>query len=97
MMNFDGDQMAQEFQRAFGFPIKDASVEQILFLAKFSKHVRGRCRSNTALRNYLIRNFPGSTFTEVDHTNRRGESYKALRIQSKVTDLSVMEADDNGE
>jgi hypothetical protein len=97
MMNFDGDQLAQEFQRAFGIDIKNASVGQILFLVKMSKHIRGRCRSNAALKNYLQRNFAGHTFTEVDAVNRRGETYKALRIASRAKPTDAVNEIDDGE
>lgn len=96
MMNFDGPQMAQEFQRAFGIDIADATVAQILFLIKVSKHVRGRCRSNAALRNYLQRNFPGHTFNEVDAVNKRGETYKALQIASRAKPTDAANEIDDG-
>jgi hypothetical protein len=97
MMNFDGEQLAQEFQRAFTIDIKDATVAQILFLVKMSKHVRGRCRSNAALKNCLQRNFGGHTFTEVDAINRRGETYKALRITSRAKPADAANEIDDGE
>jgi hypothetical protein len=84
MMNFDGGALKQGFKDAFGKDIDSLTSAQIWWLIKVMKHTRGRCRSNVALHNYLRRNFTGHTFTEVDAVNRRGESFKALKVGSKL-------------
>lgn len=62
MMHFEGMEAAQEFEKAFGKEVKDLNEKQIRWLMDFARHVRGRCRSNTALVNSLTRTFSGHTF-----------------------------------
>lgn len=83
MMNFDGKDVANEFQEAFGFPIENVTVKQAWFLAKLAKHCRGRCRSNAALNNYLNRNFKGLNFKEVAKKTADGKEYDGLEITAK--------------
>lgn len=86
MMDFRGKDLANEFAAAFGIPIEDVTPAQMKWLVKFGKHVRGRCRSNAALKNYLSQNFPGLRFTEVERqagTLGAPRHYKALEITSK--------------
>jgi len=80
MMNFDGREFAEGFQRAFGTDVKDLTVEQVRWLVNVVKHCRGRCRSNAALDNYLNRNFVGHRFQEV---TRPGTDYPVLEITKK--------------
>lgn len=100
MINFDGKEMQEEFNRVFGnyvlvneeiakrieevesldLTIDNLSGEQLWWLVKFAKHVRGRCRSNAALNNYLNRNFPNALFQEVPK-EYNGKSYIGLQIR----------------
>lgn len=77
MMNFDGEEVRDEFKAAFGVEIETLTVAQIQFMVKLMKHARGRCRSNAALTNYLNRNFVGHRFKEVPV---EGKNYDRLDI-----------------
>lgn len=70
MTNFDGKEFQDEFKVAFGKDISEATIPQLWFLVKFAKHVRGRCRNNSAFNNYMNRNFTGHTFREVPKTSK---------------------------
>lgn len=65
MMNFDGQECRESFEKAFGKPINELTVDQVRWIVNVAKHCRGRCRSNAALNNYLNRNFTGHQFKEV--------------------------------
>jgi len=80
MINFDNPKVGTEFEEAFGKPASSLTLRQLWWLVKFGKHVRGRCRSNAALNNYLRRNFPHAKFEEVTKTNATGERYPGLEI-----------------
>jgi hypothetical protein len=99
MINFDGKELQEEFNRAFGnlliehnkefggigkFNIKDLTLEQLWWLVKFAKHVRGRCRNNAAFNNFMNRNFAPARFTEIDKTridrDNRENTYNGLKI-----------------
>jgi hypothetical protein len=82
MMRLEGKELRSEFEAAFGIKLDDVSPQQMLWLVKFSKHVRGRCRSNAALRSYLVRNFPGLNFKE-EEREWKGRKYTAMVITSK--------------
>jgi hypothetical protein len=79
MMNFDSTEFKEEFEKAFG-KTENLTVAQLWVLVKFSKHVRGRCRNNAALNNYLARNFPHARFKQVPKENAQGEEYDGLEI-----------------
>lgn len=97
MINFDGKELQEEFNKAFGnlFISKDEGFgvssitnqslsidkltgEQLWWLVKFAKHVRGRCRNNSAFNNYMNRNFNAS-FREVQK-EFNGRTYTGLKI-----------------
>lgn len=79
-MNFDGQQVRDEFQAAFGRSIEELTTRQLWWMVKVIKHCRGRCRQNTALNNYLNRNFTGANFREIPVP---GATYKKLQITVK--------------
>lgn len=82
-MNFDGKELQQRFNQAFGMhfgDINDLTVEQVRWLVNVIKHCRGRCRNNAALNNFLSRNFTGHRFKEVQ---LEGEDFMRLDIQQK--------------
>jgi hypothetical protein len=84
MIRFTGDELAQSFNEAFDRPIDTLTQRQLWWLVKFSKHVRGRCRSNAAFNNYMSTNFRHAAFVEVSKVDdRTGESYKGLEIHMK--------------
>lgn len=106
MINFDGKELQEEFNNAFGdfiLPIKsesgdfakpltieNLSAQQLWFLVKFSKHVRGRCRSNAAFNNYMNRNFNAKFDTVPKEYN--GRTYQGLKI---TVNGESMEGEDN--
>ena len=67
MMNFDGSEVAKEFEEAFGRPVNTLTKSQLWWLVKVAKHIRGRCRNNAALNNYLARNFGHASFRNVSN------------------------------
>ena len=88
MMRFESEQVKTDFEAAFGMKLEDITPQMARFLVCFSKHVRGRCRSNAALNNYLKRSFPELLFTEVtkeykDRITGATKTFQTLRITSK--------------
>ena len=82
MIKFASKQVAEEWKEAFGFPITDISERGMWVLVKLFKHARGRCRSNTAMNNWLRDAFTGHQFNEIDKVDERtGKSYKGLEIK----------------
>lgn len=105
MINFDGKELQEEFNKAFGnlrffdvpenqtdrvFSIDKLTAEQLWWLVKFAKHVRGRCRSNAAFNNYMSRNF-NAQFQEVPK-EYNGKIYQGLKI---TVNGKSMEGEDN--
>lgn len=82
MMNFDNKEMREEFHTAFGKEVEELTVAQLWWLTKFSKHVRGRCRSNAAFNNYMNRNFTNAVFRTVEKEGPNGP-YNGLEITEK--------------
>ena len=80
MIKFAGNQVAEEWLEAFGFPITEISERGMWILVKLFKHARGRCRSNAAMNNWLRESFTGHQFKEVPKIVD-GESYKGLEIR----------------
>ena len=89
MIKFDDPEVASKYQEAFGSTVAELTTQQLWWLVNFGKHVRGRCRSNTALNNYLNRNF-GNRFTEIPK-EYQGRSYKGLKIDD---DSSISSSDE---
>ena len=108
MINFYGKELQEEFNKAFGnlqevfedgpvtnyipFSIEKLTARQVWWLVKFSKHVRGRCRSNAAFNNYMNRNFPHAKFENVLKTTIDGSTYQGLKI---TVNGETMEGEDN--
>lgn len=80
-MQFDGKQVAEEFEEAFGFPITQLKIRQLWWLVKAIKHCRQRCRNNAALNNWLNRNFEQARFVQIQKQREDGSTYPGLRIQ----------------
>jgi hypothetical protein len=98
-MSFDGKQMQQEFDDAFsltrtdnqkleGITFDNITPRQLWWLVKFAKHVRLRCRNNSAFNNYLNRNFSNATFKEVTKHKKDGTSYQGLSITVNGQEVS---------
>jgi hypothetical protein len=95
MINFDGKELQEEFNKAFGdfvrpgpigltsqtphLTVENLTLEQLWWLTKFAKHVRGRCRSNAAFNNYMNRNFSPARFENVTK-EYNGRTYQGLKI-----------------
>ena len=84
MMQFDGKEVREEFHSAFGKKINELTVDQLWWLVKFSKHVRGRCRSNAAFNNYMNRNFKDAKFYDVVKEGPSGSEYMGLEIKTNA-------------
>jgi len=109
MINFDGKEVQDEFNKAFGdkvllaipkdngdenfvkLTIDNLTLEQLWWLSKFAKHVRGRCRNNSAFNNYMNRNFPNAQFSNVTK-EYNGRTYQGLKI---TVNGETMEGEDN--
>lgn len=91
MINFDGKEVQEEFNAVFPIKLEDLSAKQLWWLVKFSKHVRGRCRSNAAFNNYMNRNFPHAQFSTVSK-EYNGKIYQGLKI---TVNGETMEGEDN--
>lgn len=63
----------------YDFSIDKLTLEQLWWLAKFAKHVRGRCRNNSAFNNFMNRNFAPARFSEVPK-EYNGRHYMGLKI-----------------
>ena len=83
MMNFDGSDVKSEFEAAFGREINTLTQAQLWWLVKFGKHIRGRCRNNAAMNNYLSRNFKHASFRQVEKETNDGRTYDGLEITIK--------------
>lgn len=92
MMRFDGPEVAAEFKTVFG---ATPTAVQMRCLLKFAKHIRGRCRSNAALKNYLVRNFPGLSFGEKQVIGNYGKPYTALTIADRGSDAAPVVDDES--
>lgn len=79
MIRFDGSAVHEQFRELFG---EDITPTQAMWLIKVIKHCRGRCRSNAALRNYLVGAFPTLRITEVPR-EWKGREYMALHIEDR--------------
>lgn len=97
MINFDSPNVQKEFEEAFGFPITNLNTKQIWFLVKLSKHVRGRCRNNSAFNNYFSRVFSHARFYNVEKRNSKGETYDGLAIKISDTDYYEGDSDNNND
>lgn len=86
MMNYDGSQVYSQFLEEFG---KDITPTMMRWLLKFAKHIRGRCRSNAALKNYLVRNFPTLAFVDVPKVGKMGKPYTAIGITTKAAKMAL--------
>ena len=83
MMDFDGAEFKKLFEEAFGRPIETLTVEQARFIVNVGKHIRGRARNNSALCNYLNRNFKHLKFSQEERTGAGGKSYEVTAIAPK--------------
>ena len=82
MMNMNATDVKREFEAAFGKPVESLTTEQVRFLADCGRHMRGRCRSNTALVNWLNSVFPSVRCSMVK-TTKPGEDYQVLSIMPR--------------
>ena len=64
------------FRNLFG----ELNTEQLWVLTKLAKHVRLRCRNNTAFNNYMDRMFPYARFRQVTKQHADGSTYPGLSI-----------------
>jgi hypothetical protein len=87
-MHFTGKDFTTAFESAFGFSVKDATAEQLWFLTKFAKHVRMRCRNNTAFNNYMNSNFAPAKFKTVQKIGRDGSPFPGLEITANNKTIS---------
>ena len=97
MINFDGRELQEEFNKVFPElgdfkkpAIENLTAQQLWWLSKFAKHVRGRCRSNAAFNNYMNRNFNARFETVPKEYN--GRTYQGLKI---TVNGESMEGEDN--
>lgn len=87
---FDGTEVIEEFEKAFGIKREDMTPEQLMFLIRMIKSARTYCRSNSALYNMMNRSFPNFRFTTVSDT-WQGKPWDRLVITPKVKKEGVAE------
>ena len=80
MMNFDGKELRDGFEQAFGRSIETLTEAQLRWLLNVTKHCRGRCRSNAALYNWAGRNFPHARIRDVQE---EGAQFPHMEITIK--------------
>jgi hypothetical protein len=79
-MRFEGKELRNQFEAAFGIKADELTAPQLWFLTKFAKHVRLRCRNNAAFNNYMNASFAPAKFRQVTKTRADGSSYPGLEI-----------------
>lgn len=79
MINFIPSDAREEFEKLFGFSIDTLNPNQIWWLVKLSKHVRGRCRNNSAFNNYFSQIFKKAKFKTIPK-EYKGRVYNGLQI-----------------
>lgn len=73
-------QLKSEIESAFG---TELTARQLWVLVKMSKHVRLRCRNNSAFNNCFNQVFPYASFRQVNKTRLDGSTYPGLQITVK--------------
>ena len=78
MAQWQEDKIESALNEAFG---PEPSIQQLWALTLFAKHVRMRCRNNTAFNNFMNRIYKHVKFQEVTKINEQtGERYEGLEI-----------------
>jgi len=85
MMRFESEQDKEDLARV----INKLDIKDLWTLIKWAKHIRGRCRQNIALINYLNRVIPQYRFSEVPKTTPDGRPYKGMMITHTVSKESI--------
>lgn len=82
---------SQESLKLEDFNINKLTARQLWWLTKFAKHVRGRCRNNSAFNNYMNRNFSPAKFREVPktYTDRSGQKKDYMGLEIQVNNQTV--------
>lgn len=83
MMDFENPNLRNKFQEAFNADLETLTPQQMQWIVNLAKHVRGRCRSNAALINYLSRNFKHLIFSE-EPAEWQGKPYMRMVIHERV-------------
>ena len=89
MMNMTAADVKRNFENAFGqlgLTIDKLTSDQVQFIADCGRHMRGRCRSNSALVNWLNSVFPSIRAKMKPVTVERFgkvETFDALDIQPR--------------
>lgn len=97
-MRFEGPAVANMLKDAFGIDMKDLTPDQLRFVVNVAKHVRTRCRSNAALRNYLSANFGAGIIVQEVDREWKGRAYKALQFTSRAKpELTSVDEDSDEE
>ncbi len=94
-MRFEGKEAGDALSKAFKMPIEDFTAEQLWVLTKMAKHIRLRCRNNTAFNNYMNRVFTGAQFKGVPK-EYKGRPYTGLQITTKGVAIEDDGADEEG-
>lgn len=84
MARIEGREVERKMCEVFGVKPEDITPQMVFFLVKIVKHCRLRCRSNAALRNWLMRGFPSLRITTYDAPSRfkPGQTYEALKVEN---------------
>lgn len=72
----------------------ELNPQQLWCLVKIAKHVRLRCRNNTAFNNYMNAIFPYAQFKQVTKTHPDGTTYPGLSIITKEGEANATDDDE---
>ncbi len=70
---FEGKDLQAAFQAAFGITVEEVTPQMVNFFMKMMKHGRTFCRNNSALYNFIQREF-------------KALKYKRVQVKSKFND-----------
>ena len=88
MSEFD---VKKDFELAFGMPLEKATPAMVQFVADCGRHIRVRCRNNSALVNWLNNCFPSirAKMVSVPDKQKPGAMFEALNITPRQEQKQV--------
>ena len=67
----------------------ELNIEQLWAIVKICKHVRLRCRNNTAFNNYMNAIFPYAHFKQTMKTKSDGTIYPGLQVNLNGIEMLI--------
>jgi len=91
-MSMSAFDVKNDFEKAFGIKLENATPDQVEFIANCGRHIRARCTLNTELVAWLNSVFPSIfAFYKDVKDARTGNVFKALNImlRQKSSDTEI--------